>query len=90
MGIADELERLKQLHDTGELNDAEYADAKAKVLSESESSPRGVVSSILGGENSSLTNAATTYINFRIVMGIIGFIIFLVILLGAVLPSMHP
>ena len=31
-GTAEELERLKGLHDQGVLDDAEYAQAKAKVL----------------------------------------------------------
>jgi len=94
MGIADELERLKHLHDSGELNDAEYEEAKAKLLAsegnESSGSGGGVLSSILGGDgDNSLAKAATTYINFRIVMGIIGFIGFIIVLL-VIASGSHP
>ncbi len=38
MSLADELERLQALHDSGTLTDSEFADAKAKVLAENQPS----------------------------------------------------
>lgn len=40
MDITDELERLSQLHKSGALNDAEYAQAKSKVLAQQNNPPR--------------------------------------------------
>lgn len=39
MSIADDLERLRQLHDSGDLSDDEYAQAKAAALGRADSRP---------------------------------------------------
>jgi uncharacterized Tic20 family protein len=39
MGIADDLERLRELHAAGDLTDEEYAQAKAAVLGQSQAGP---------------------------------------------------
>ena len=86
MGIADEIEKLKQLHDSGELSDSEYAEAKAKLLASapddaSERSGRGILPDLMGGDDRSLGAAANRYVTFRIVMGVIGLIGFVIVLL---------
>lgn len=39
MSMTDELERLSRLHETGALSDAEFADAKARVLGGANATP---------------------------------------------------
>jgi uncharacterized Tic20 family protein len=41
MSIADDLERLRQLYQTGDLSDEEYAQAKAAALGQSSQNPSG-------------------------------------------------
>jgi putative oligomerization/nucleic acid binding protein len=81
MGVADELEKLSTLHDSGELSDEEYARAKDAVLSGTEQSSNaepGLVDGLFGGDQQSLGNAANRYVNLQIVMGVIGLLFFLV------------
>ena len=40
MNVADELEKLQQLHQSGGISDDEFAKAKAKLLSHAERRPR--------------------------------------------------
>ena len=46
MSLPDEFERLRTLHDSGTLTDAEFADAKTKVLAENQPSAAVANSSI--------------------------------------------
>jgi hypothetical protein len=85
MNITDELERLSKLHKDGALNDEEFAQAKAKLLSsqqETNPAPREY-------QDNSLGDAANRYVSFRIMMGILGFILFLIFFLGFFLPMFH-
>lgn len=87
MAIADELERLRELHDSGELSDEEYARAKDVAIRGASAPPAsepddlvddGLLSGVFGGDQSSLGNAANRYVNFQITMAAIGLILFLV------------
>jgi hypothetical protein len=87
MAIADELERLRELHDGGELSDEEYARAKDAAIRAASAPPAseagepvddGLLGSMFGGDQSSLGNAANRYVNLQITMAAIGLIIFLV------------
>jgi hypothetical protein len=82
MNMTDELERLSQLHKDGTLSDEEFAQAKSKLLNQ----PAGSES---GQPNNSLGEAANRYVTFKIVMGVIGFFIFLIFLFGVFLPTMN-
>jgi hypothetical protein len=78
MAISDELERLRELHDGGELTDDEYARAKDAAIRGSEDRAESLLDGMFGGDQSSLGNAANRYVNFQIVMAGIGLILFLV------------
>ncbi len=86
MNMTDELERLSKLHQDGALNDEEFARAKAKLLNppaeESSPGPRQFSENSLG-------DAANRYVTFRIMMGVLGFIIFIIFFLGFFLPMFH-
>jgi hypothetical protein len=89
MNITEELERLSKLHADGGLTDDEFAKAKAKLLDSetaknSDDDGRAIkeVSSELG--DNSLGNAANRYVTFRIVMGVIGLIIFVIVALSMI------
>jgi hypothetical protein len=97
MALADELERLRALHDGGELTDEEYARAKDAAIrgpapaSVSDSDHRdddGVLGGMFGGDGNSLGGAANRYVNFQIVMAAIGLIVFLVFACS-VLPNFN-
>lgn len=45
MTVAEELERLQQLHQSGELNDEEYLKAKADVLNRQQGAPQSELAS---------------------------------------------
>ena len=81
MNITDELERLGRLHKDGTLSDAEFAQAKSKLLTQPEQSQ-------LSQPDCSLGKAVNRYVSFHIVMAIIGVIIFLILLFAVVLPHM--
>jgi len=81
MNLTDELERLGKLHQDGTLNDEEFAQAKNKLLNQSEG--RSVET-----PDNSLGQAANRYVTFQMIMGAIGFIIFLIFLFWVILPHM--
>jgi len=93
MAIGDQLEKLRELHDSGELTDEEYARAKdaairADATEPSETQGDSLLGGIFGGDQSSLGGAANRYVNFQIVMAAIGLIIFLVFACS-VLPNFN-
>ncbi|MGA2798793.1 MAG: SHOCT domain-containing protein [Thermoguttaceae bacterium] len=83
MNITDELERLDKLHKDGALSDEEFDQAKDKLLNQHEGS--------LADEfkDNSLGEAANRYVTFQIVMGVIGFIIFLIVFFSIILPHFN-
>lgn len=70
-GIAEELEKLARLHESGALTDDEFARAKDAALGR-----RGDGHEL--GEGSSLGRAANRYVNFQIVMAVVGVVLFLI------------
>jgi hypothetical protein len=80
MNITDELERLSQLHRDGALDEAEFAQAKARLLNENISGPPS---------DRSLGEAANRYVTFQIVMGVLGLIVALIIFFNVMLPGMR-
>ena len=86
MGIAEELEKLTQLHERGALSDQEYADAKQATF-------RGVTKDTTDKHNGgpvsddrTLGEAANRYVSFQMLMAGISFVIVLVLLVTVVLP----
>src|SRR5262252_6572810 len=71
MDIADELKKLQQLHESGALNDEEFARAKQLVLNGTTPARAGssegedLVGSLFGGKKETLGDAANRYVNFR-------------------------
>jgi hypothetical protein len=97
VGIGDELQKLSDLHDSGELTDEEYARAKEAALREASAAPEAepgdskdasMFGGLFGGDQSSLGGAANRYVNFQITMAVIGLIIFLVFACS-VLPNFN-
>jgi len=84
MELADEIGKLKKLHDSGDLTDAEFAQAKSALLAGSASTGRSVGGS---GSDDALGNAAKTWVNFQIVMAIVGVILALIFIFGFFLPN---
>ncbi len=81
MNITDDLERLSQLHRDGTLNDMEFAQAKSRLLSESQpSEPQS---------GRSLGEAANRYVTFQMVMAVVGTVVALIIFFKVMLPSMQ-
>lgn len=103
MSVVDELSKLGKLKQDGLLTEAEFLEAKRKVLKESESnqtashstasakpSTPNVIKSYhrpnhhseslrsFTENDSSIGNAANRYVTFQIIMGVLGFILFLV------------
>jgi hypothetical protein len=84
MAIADELDKLAKLHDSGDLSDDEYAQAKDAALRAAGAQPQsgdgpGFIEDMFGGGDNSLGTAANRYVSFQMVMGGIGLIVFLVV-----------
>jgi hypothetical protein len=84
MDVADELEKIRKLHDSGALTDDEFAKAKDAVLRGAGAEPAAsaddsFLGSLLGGEQRTLGDAANRYVSFQIVMGAIALVVFLVV-----------
>jgi hypothetical protein len=84
MSVADELQKLSEQHKAGSLTDAEFADAKRKILDQAEQIPLKVESGDLLG------TAANRYVTFQIVLAIIGFILAAYMIFGVIIPHSHP
>jgi Short C-terminal domain len=81
MALSDELRKLQELRDAGTLTDAEFVQAKAKLLTEP--SDIGRLGDGLIGQ------AANRWVTFRIVMAIIGLIVMAIFFFGFFLPHMN-
>lgn len=92
MGIAEELEKLTQLHQSGALSDREYAEAKQAVLrgattdKTTDSETSGLVRGLLGDRKATLGEAANRYVSFQMVTGAISLVVFLLFLFIFFLP----
>lgn len=86
MELADEIRRLKELHDEGALTDDEFSQAKAALLEgvtgDSASTPRGQ-----GRSDDGLGVAAKRWVNLQIVLVIAGFVLALVFFFAFFLPD---
>jgi hypothetical protein len=74
MELADEIRKLKELHDSGALTDAEFVQAKATLLSGYR-------------PDNTLGTAARKWVNFQVVMAIVGVALFLILFFGFFRPS---
>jgi hypothetical protein len=81
MNMTDELERLAQLHKSGALTDDEFAQAKNKLISQPAEVPEPPPNNTLG-------EAANRYVSYQLIMGIIGFIVFIIFFFGVIFPHM--
>ena len=82
--LAQELEKLARLHESGALTDEEFARAKDAALNrkDHEAVPDHQ-------ESASLGSAANRYVTFQIGMSIVGLIVFLVVFVLFFLPRFN-
>jgi hypothetical protein len=81
--VAQELEKLARLHESGALTDEEFARAKDAALNRTDDG------SAEHRESGSLGSAANRYVTFQIGMSIVGLIVFLVVFLLFFLPRFN-
>jgi hypothetical protein len=100
MNLSDEIEKLRQLHASGALTDAEFAQAKQAVLSGAAPTPArppaptrtetgeddGFLESMLDGGDRSVGGAANRYVSFQMVMAVFGLILFAILFFAVFLP----
>ena len=82
--LAQELEKLARLHESGALTDEEFARAKDAALNQKD---EGTVAD--HREGASLGSAANRYVTFQIGMSIVGLIVFLVVFVLFFLPRFN-
>ena len=82
--LAQELEKLARLHESGALTDEEFARAKDAALNQK--SDRTVADNRDGG---SLGSAANRYVTFQIGMSIVGLIVFALVFVLFFLPRFN-
>lgn len=93
MDIADELQKLQQLQESGALNGEEFARAKQAILNgtpparASSSEGDALGGGMFGGRKVTLGDAANRYVSFQIVMAVIGLIVFLLFFFLFFLPQ---
>lgn len=78
MSMADELGKLERLHRSGALSPAEFEAAKHRLLSPEPPA-----------EDNSIGRAANRFVSYQLIIGVIGLIIFVVVLLTVFLPMMN-
>jgi len=84
--LAQELEKLARLHESGALTDEEFARAKNAALSRKDDRPE-VPSE--DRESASLGGAANRYVTFQIGMSIVGLILFVLVFVLVFLPRLN-
>jgi hypothetical protein len=103
MSLADELTKLDSLRKSGALSEAEFQEAKTKLLHEApaEMPPEEEPFSerILhtdayrelsrDDDDQSLGRAANRYVSYQMVMGVIGLIVFLIFFSAVILPGIN-
>jgi putative oligomerization/nucleic acid binding protein len=82
--VAQELEKLARLHESGALTDEEFARAKDAALKQDDA---GAIADRRDG--ASLGSAANRYVTFQIGMSILGLIVFLVVFVTVFLPRLN-
>ena len=95
MRIAEELEKLSQLHERGALSDQEYAEAKQATLQNATKDTTTVrqnssdVNELDDASGRTLGEAANRYVSFQMVMAGISLLVVLVLLFTVVLPRFN-
>lgn len=85
MNIAQELEKLARLHESGALTDEEFAKAKDATLRGD-----GARADATAEErDASLGHAANRYVNFQIGMSLVGIVVFLLVFVLVFLPRFN-
>ena len=82
--VAQELEKLARLHESGALTDEEFARAKDAALNRKDD---GAVAD--QREGASFGRAANRYVTFQIGLSIVGLIVFLVVFVLFFLPRFN-
>ena len=82
--LAQELEKLARLHESGALTDEEFARAKDAALKQ-----KGDTSGTDNRDGASLGSAANRYVTFQIGMSILGFIVFVLVFVLFFLPRFN-
>jgi hypothetical protein len=82
--LAQELEKLASLHDSGALTDEEFARAKAAALSRKDHGRQTA-----DDRDASLGNAANRYVTFQIGMTVVGLILFVLVFVLVFLPRFN-
>jgi hypothetical protein len=83
--IAEELEKLARLHESGQLTDEEFARAKRAALDRKD----GQVADGAEASDASLGFAANRYVNFQIGMTIVSVIVVLLVFVVVFLPRLN-
>jgi hypothetical protein len=98
MSLADELQKLEQLRSSGSLTEAEFELAKKRILSapsedrhfnSDETGKPNVLMDMRDDRDESLGRAANRYVSFHIVSGILGLLVFLILLFAVFLPRFN-
>ena len=82
--LAQELEKLARLHESGALTDEEFARAKDAALNQ-----KGDPSGADNRDSASLGSAANRYVTFQIGMSIAGLIVFVLVFVLFFLPRFN-
>jgi hypothetical protein len=85
MDLADELQKLKVMHDTGSLRDEEFAQAKGVLLAEQSDRYRAPEHAPEPG--TSLGNVANKWVNLQIVLAVVGLIVAAIFFFAFWLPQ---
>jgi hypothetical protein len=81
MSIADEISKLDQLKKSGALTEEEFQQAKEILLENKiEPSESSDTATEQERENTTLGQAANRYVSFQMTMGVIGLVVFLIVL----------
>ncbi len=82
MGLAEDLQKLKELRDNGTLSEEEFVRAKAKLLTTPSIAP-----STPPLQTDAIGEAAKAWITYKVIAGIIGLIIAAIFFFGFFLPK---
>jgi len=87
VSIADEIRKLEELHQSGSLNDEEFAKSKAAVLAGTHPTATPGTRLPQSDDQNTIGRAANRYVDLQVIMTVVGLIIFLVMLFGVILPA---
>lgn len=87
MSLSDELQRLADLKSSGALTEAEFEQAKAKLLNDDPAPPQERSDD---APDNSLGKAANRYVSFQMVMAAIAMLVFLFVIAPKMCSSSRP